>query len=486
MKKCRKNLLLILEFLVALVTILSIVPFSYCGKILPKEFVDRLCEVEELCKVIIFAFVALFVSFIAIFAKRAAYKRNGNVAFPFQKAVIFPLVSYILGLSVYLLYKVYSSTIFAENTGMFTAYGLVAVIIIILIFYGLLARVIYKKDKKFLPGLFNLILLGLFVGVIITAIENKEYFVVAEEDKTMYYYFALAIFGGLILINYFILVGGLNKAYKFEYQQKEALKAIEEAQAEEKELQLSEEVATESVVEEVKEEVATESVVEEVKEEVAAEPAVEEVKEEVVAEPAVEEVKEEVAAEPVVEEVVIDEHATIIAEAPKVVEVPKAPKVKKVIKPTPQVLMKYLQENFTDIVIVVDPDGVSFKASRKKKLFISLKDSMNDYRITFQRKPVSVARLIVKYPSITKAKSPVGDQWFKLVNKGEFTEADLHNIIKGSYNYLVDEEAKEALRKEKEKEKAALKKQKEKEKAAEMRKKEREKAKLAAKKAASK
>ena len=44
-----------------------------------------------------------------------------------------------------------------------------------------------------------------------------------------------------------------------------------------------------------------------------------------------------------------------------------------------------------------------------------------------------------------KATSPSGDQWFKLVNKGDFTEADLHNLIKGSYAYSVEEEQKVVL-----------------------------------------
>ena len=477
MKKCSKNILLILEFIVAILTILVILPFSYFVKYLPENLGNILVENEILCKVFGVGFVVLFVSFIAILSQRAALKRNGNVAFPFHKAVIFPLVSYVLALSGFLLHKVYTSTIFEEKTGMFTAYGLVCAIIIIFIFFGLLARVIYKKEKKFLPNLFNLILVGLFAGAIIATLENKEYF--TATPKTIYYNCVFCVFGFLILVNYLILVIGLNKVVKFEYQQKEAMKAIEEAAEEEKESVVEEETV------EIKEESVVEEEIVELKEEAVVEEEIVEIKEESVVEEEAVEIKEE----SVVEEEILESKEEVVAEEKPVEEAkvtdvaPTLPKPKKLIKPTPQALLKYLQDNFTDIVIVVDPDGVSFKASRKKKLFISLKQSVKDYRITFQRKPISISKLIVKYPSITKAKSPVGDQWFKLVNKGEFSEADLHNIIKGSYNFLIDEENKEALKKQKEKEKAALKKQKEKEKAAELRKKQKEKEKLAAKKA---
>ena len=156
---------------------------------------------------------------------------------------------------------------------------------------------------------------------------------------------------------------------------------------------------------------------------------------------------------------------------PKKEEKPKAPKVKKDVLPSPNALRKYIQTHYTDCNIVADEDGESFKAYRNKKMFLNLKVTNNDYRIVFQRKPISITRLLVKYPTISKATSPAGDQWFKLVNKGEFEEEDLQNIIKFSYNYLVDLEEKAAAQKEKEKAKAA-----------EKRKKEREKAKAAAKK----
>ena len=55
-----------------------------------------------------------------------------------------------------------------------------------------------------------------------------------------------------------------------------------------------------------------------------------------------------------------------------------------------------------------------------------------------------VRKLLIKYPNtIVKANSPQGEQWFRVVNKGDVAEEDLKTIIKFSHKYLVDEEAKE-------------------------------------------
>ena len=571
MKKSRKNLLLIIECIFALVALVTIVPMSYFSKILPESAMGKISELEDVFRFIGFAGFAVLVSALSLLAISGAKKRNGKVAFPFHKAFVFPLASYTIALCTYLLFEVYHSAIFDQQVGQFTAYGLVATIIILVIFFLALARVIYKEGKKFLPIFFNIILLGLFAGSVVVAFENKVYF----SDTTLaltYFNFALPIIGALIVANYVFLAVSLSKQCKFENQKQavedmkqEAVEDEAKIEQENKEENSKEENSKEEIVEEVSatidvvaqetvavEETTTEEIVaEENAEEVPATidvvaqetVAVEETTtEEIVAEEIAEEVPatvEVVAQETVVveetsiEDVITEETISneqiekeelskeelskeeIVEEVPATVEVvsqetivtketivskeevskeevskeelskeelskEKPAASRKQIKPTPQALLKYLQNTFEDILITVDSDGVSFKASRKKKLFLNLKVGANDYRITFQRKPVAVPKLMVKYPSITKAKTPAGDQWFKLVNKGEFTEADLHNIIKASYNFSVEEEAKEALRKQKEKEKEALRKQKEKEKEAERRKKEKEKAKLAA------
>ena len=540
MKKSRKNLLLIIECIFALVALVTIVPMSYFSKILPESAMGKISELEDVFRFIGFAGFAVLVSALSLLAISGAKKRNGKVAFPFHKAFVFPLASYTIALCTYLLFEVYHSAIFDQQVGQFTAYGLVATIIILVIFFLALARVIYKEGKKFLPIFFNIILLGLFAGSVVVAFENKVYF----SDTTLaltYFNFALPIIGALIVANYVFLAVSLSKQCKFENQKQavedmkqEAVEDEAKIEQENKEENSKEENSKEEIVEEVSatidvvaqetvavEETTTEEIVaEEIAEEVPA--TVEVVAQEtvVVEETSIEDViteetisneqiekeelsKEELSKEEIVEEVpatvevvsqetIVTKETIVSKEEVSKEEVSKEELSKeelskekpaasrKQIKPTPQALLKYLQNTFEDILITVDSDGVSFKASRKKKLFLNLKVGANDYRITFQRKPVAVPKLMVKYPSITKAKTPAGDQWFKLVNKGEFTEADLHNIIKASYNFSVEEEAKEALRKQKEKEKEALRKQKEKEKEAERRKKEKEKAKLAA------
>ena len=407
MKKCRKNFLLILEFIAMIISLVTISPWIVYGSFgLSESITISLVNVELYCKSIIFPAFILFVILIALIVRRCAYKRNKYVSFPYHKAVIYPLVSYVLALCTFLLFQIYKSTIINQVTGQFTVYGLICTIIIVLFFYCLLARLIYKKDKKFIPCLFNLILFGLFIGSSIVLFENSEYInameIQAIKGELAFYSFATVIIGALNFINYIILVIGLSKQSKFEQKKQEIIKQVEEQSVEEE--KVSEETLEEQPVEET-------------------------------------------------------------PQTQKTLEPIKSLKAKKVIKPTPQALLKFVQDNFEDVLIVRDPDGASFKVSRKKKVFINLKVGANDYRITFQRKPSTITRFIVKYPSIVKATSPSGDQWFKLVNKGDFTEADLHNLIKGSYAYSVEEEQKEALRKQKEKEKEAEKRKKEKEKA---------------------
>ncbi len=149
-------------------------------------------------------------------------------------------------------------------------------------------------------------------------------------------------------------------------------------------------------------------------------------------------------------------------------------------------MAKFATDTFEDVSIVYGKDEENFKILRGKKLMMIVQRTNNDYRVFFQRKPISVAKMIIKYPSlIVKANSPKGEQWFKLTNKGEFSEEDLLSIIKFSYKYMADEEAKAIAKKEKEKEKAKAKKealkQKERDKAAAI--KQKEKDKIAAEKA---
>ena len=203
-------------------------------------------------------------------------------------------------------------------------------------------------------------------------------------------------------------------------------------------------------------------------EEVEEEPVLEEVP----AEEEVEEAPEAVEEVPAEEEV--EEAPEVVEEAPAE-EVEKPKKEKKVIEPSVQVLAEYAA-TFDDVTINYAKNNENnYKVYRKKKLMCIVQSTNNDYRVTFQRKPISVANLIIKYPNaITRANKPEGEQWFKAVNKGNIEEEDLKIMIRFSHKFLVDAEAKELAKKERAKQKAKEKREKERQKAREKAQKERE------------
>ena len=187
-------------------------------------------------------------------------------------------------------------------------------------------------------------------------------------------------------------------------------------------------------------------------------------------EPVEEPAEEEQPVEEPVEEQPVEE--PVVEEAP-VEEQPKPEKEKKVIEPSVAALAEYAK-TFEDVNIVYSKNSEdSYKVFRGKKLMCIVQSTKNDYRITFQRKPISVANLIIKYPNlITRATKPEGEQWFKAVNKGNIEEEDLKIMIRFSHKFLVDAEAKELAKKEKAKQKAKEKRERERAKAKEKREKE--------------
>ena len=206
------------------------------------------------------------------------------------------------------------------------------------------------------------------------------------------------------------------------------------------------------------------------------------------------EVEKPVEVEKIVEKIVeVEKPVIVYMEKPRV---PRKPKEKKVIEPSVAKLAEYITTHFHDANIVYGKNEDNYKVYRNKKLMCIVQSSTNDYKIIFQRKPISVAKLLIKYPNvIVKANSPHGEQWFRVVNKGDVSEEDLKTIIKFSHKYLVDAEAKELAKKEKAKakikakkeaERAKIKAKKDAIKAKEKAKKEAEKAKLKAKEEAAK
>ena len=233
-----------------------------------------------------------------------------------------------------------------------------------------------------------------------------------------------------------------------EFHDEESLPEIVEVPVEKI---IEKEVPVEKIVERIVE-VPVEKIVEK-------EVPVEKVVEKIVEVPVEKIVEKEVPVEKIV---YVDKIVEKLVE-PEKPQRPKPVKEKKAITPEVSVLAKYATDTFEDVSIVYGKDEENFKIMRGKKLMMIVQRTNNDYRVFFQRKPISVAKMIIKYPSlIVKANSPKGEQWFKLTNKGEFSQEDLLSIIRFSYKYMADEEAKAIAKKEKAKKEAIKQKERDK------------------------
>ena len=135
------------------------------------------------------------------------------------------------------------------------------------------------------------------------------------------------------------------------------------------------------------------------------------------------------------------EKAVLVAEA------------KKAIKPSYMNLVNYASALEDDGVTVVANDKENqHKFYINKKLFLVLADTNVDYRITFLASKEKAIDLIIGNPkAVTKATSPKGPHWYKLINKGTFEGEQLKDIIKGAL------EQQKQLLQEAEEEKARIK-----------------------------
>ena len=116
-------------------------------------------------------------------------------------------------------------------------------------------------------------------------------------------------------------------------------------------------------------------------------------------------------------------------------------------------LVNYASALEDDQVTVVANDAeTQHKFYFNKKLFLVLADTNADYRITFLASKQSAIDLIIENPkNVTKATSPKGPHWYKLVNKGSFEGEQLKSIIKAAL------EQHKAILQEAEEEKARIK-----------------------------
>ena len=126
---------------------------------------------------------------------------------------------------------------------------------------------------------------------------------------------------------------------------------------------------------------------------------------------------------------------------------------KKAIKPSYNNLVNYASALEDDSVTVVANEAeTQHKFYYNKKLFLVLADTNVDYRITFLASKESAIDLIIENPkNVSKATSPKGPNWYKLINKGTFEGDQLKSIIKNAL------EQQKVLIQEAEEEKARIK-----------------------------
>ena len=107
---------------------------------------------------------------------------------------------------------------------------------------------------------------------------------------------------------------------------------------------------------------------------------------------------------------------------------------KKAIKPSYMNLVNYASALEDDSVQVVANDKeTQHKFYFNKKLFLVLTDSNVDYRLTFLASKEQAIDLIIENPkNVSKATSPKGPHWYKLINKGSFEGEQLKLIIKNA------------------------------------------------------
>lgn len=478
--KSKNKLISILMYVSLVLSIATIIPYSFKG----------VANYEWIIKFCVFPVVILVVSILSI-SKRL--EKVGDNKYEVL-GTMFPVTAYIASAFMFL-----ATIALRAGTGEWVD-NLTAYLILIVVFLSISLIILLKRfndsEKKY--GILSSVVLYLvLIGQSIYCAFEASIFVGVEISKEYQLVVTLSIvFAAILIIVFFVLLFVaehkiLNEkddeiyiddyvSQKMDYLLNLYHFTKEELESYGYEFPKEGEVQIVEVEKEVIKEVEVEKIVE-VEKEVIKEVEVEKIVE----------VIKEVEVEKIVE--VEKEPVLIPVVAPKE---PKPVKEKKVIEPSVAELAEYITANFPDANIVYGKNESNYKVFRNKKLMLVVQSSANDYKIMFQRKPISVAKLLIKYPNvIIKATNPVGEQWFKVTNKGNVDAEDLKTIIKFSHKYLVDEEAKELAKKEKQKakiqakkdaEKAKIKAKKEAEKAKIKAKKEAEKAKLKAKEEAEK
>lgn len=117
----------------------------------------------------------------------------------------------------------------------------------------------------------------------------------------------------------------------------------------------------------------------------------------------------------------------------------------KVIEPAYDELKAFalsLGENITEIP---NNKNTGHRLLVGNRLFLIMQKTTNDYRLTFASKGEYALNLFHKFPgAIVKPHSPKGDNWFRIINKGDLSLELLQEVIRNSYAFATFEPKKDS------------------------------------------
>ena len=139
----------------------------------------------------------------------------------------------------------------------------------------------------------------------------------------------------------------------------------------------------------------------------------------------------------------------------------KALRIKAEMQPSFKKLVSYTK-SLEGINVIEDEAKKQVRFLYGKKAFLVLTDTPKDYRLVFMVDPLKVIEWWNVNPEI-RPRSNKKDNWFKLTNKGSFTEELLLDIINSSREFVISETERIAAEKAQAKEEAKAKAKAEKE-----------------------
>lgn len=148
-------------------------------------------------------------------------------------------------------------------------------------------------------------------------------------------------------------------------------------------------------------------------------------------------------------ELIEKEKEQVVSIPPLKVDENKKPKPKTVEKvpvniiPSFKTLTNYAK-SIPNITVVENEKKTSMRFMVGKKLFLIANETNRDYRLTFMYDLNEIVDLMIKYNVVVKTNTPKGPNWFKLVNKGDFKEEDLYDIIDKAHATLLKLEEQKA------------------------------------------